>query len=242
MKRLLLQIVLITIIGCSTYRPGPVPIKSPDSLPGSMEIGKLKMGVKIFYEKKEAEDAFGFDIIEAGILPVEVVFDNRWDHEYDINPEQTFLKDKKGNLWPLLDKATAYERATRYARTKEVFKEGAYHGFLGATAGAVIGAAIAVLTGENVLKTAGKGAVSGSALGGTLGGAKEYSSGELSKKIGNDLRRKSLQEKLIKPNAISYGFLFFPGEAKAPSGLRIHLTDLKTQKVYIIEIPLEEHK
>jgi hypothetical protein len=31
----------------------------------------------------------------------------------------------EGNLWPILGKNFAYERATKYARTKKIFKEGA---------------------------------------------------------------------------------------------------------------------
>lgn len=234
----LMLIFTIVLASCSTYKPGPVPIKSPDACLSSVVIGRVKIGANVYIEKREAEKAFGFDIIGAGILPVEVIFDNKGDHQFDINPDQTFIKDRRGNLWPLLDRKTAYERASKYSRTKEVFKEGSYHGFLGATAGAIIGAAIGVLSGENILKSAGKGAAVGAAAGGTLGGAKGYSSGELPKRIGDDLRNKSLQYKTIQPNAISYGFLFFPAEAKEPVELRIHVTDLNTGKIYILEMPL----
>jgi hypothetical protein len=237
-KKIAILIFIVILNGCSTYRPGPVPIKSPDALHSVVEIQRLKIGAKIYLDKKEAKERFGFDIISAGIIPLEVVFDNKGGHQFDITADQTFLKDKDHNLWPLLDRQTAYERASRYSRTKEVFKEGAYHGFLGATAGAVIGAAIGVLSGQNVLESAGKGAAVGAAAGGTLGGAKGYSSRELSRRIGEDLRRKSLPGKIIKANAISYGFLFFPAEAKSPVELRLHLTDMDTGKIYIIEMPL----
>ena len=78
---------------------------------------------------------------------------------------QTFLEDADGNLWPILNREIAYERATKFSQTKQIFKEGAYGGFLGATAGAVIGAAVGIVTGENVGEAAGKGAAAGAAVG-----------------------------------------------------------------------------
>ena len=72
--------------------------------------------------------------------------------------ETVFLEDDTGNLWPILNRDMAYDRATRYVQTNEVFKEGAYHGLLGAAAGSVIGAAVGIVTGEDMGRSIGKGA------------------------------------------------------------------------------------
>jgi hypothetical protein len=151
-----------------------------------------------------------------------------------VNPKQTFLEDTKGNLWPILDKKMAYDRAARYAETKHIFKEGAYSGFLAGTAGAVIGAAIGIISGENVLKSAGKGAAIGAAAGATGGGLSAYGSGDARHEIVRDLRRKSLRNKEIMPGTLAHGFLFFPGEAKRARGLRLQLIDQDTDQTFTV--------
>jgi hypothetical protein len=157
------------------------------------------------------------------------VFDNQGSTALEINPGQTFLEDKEGNLWPILTDDFAYQRATKYAQTKKIFQEGAYHGFLGAAAGTVIGAAIGIVSGEDVATSAGKGAAVGAAAGGVLGGAKgAATSYEARTAIVRDLRDKSLQNKAIAPGNLSHGIIFFPGEAKSAKQLRLQLTERDT--------------
>jgi len=226
-------ILLFLAMGCATsYKAKPLPIKAPAAFSNATEIAGSMVGAKAFVDTKEAKEAFGFDIREAGMLPVQVVFDNQGDKSLQINPSQTFLEDKEGNLWPILARDMAYERATKYAQTKEIFKEGAYAGFLGGAAGAVIGAAIGVISGENVAESAGKGAVVGAAAGGTLGGAKGYTSDDARKEIIDDLRMKGLEQKSIEPKCLSYGFLFFPGEAKSAKQLRLQIMEKDTSSTH----------
>jgi len=96
-----------------------------------------------------------------------------------------------------------YERATKYAQTKETFREAAHSGFFGAAAGAAIGAAIGILSGQNVAETAGKGAAVSAAGAGVMGGAQAYSAGDARHAIVEDLQQKSLQTKSIQPNNLS---------------------------------------
>ncbi len=172
------------------------------------------------------------------MLPVQVVFDNQGPHPLEIDVTQTFLEDEEGNLWPILDREIAYERATKYSQTQQIFKEGAYGGFLGATAGALIGAAVGIVTGENVGKAAGKGAAVGAAAGGTLGGIKGYTSDDARKAIINDLNRKSLENKPIEPKTLAYGVLFFPGEARTAKQLRLKLFEADTEAAHILKLNL----
>ena len=232
--RPLVPAIMIGIIsGCGTsYTAKPLPLKAPTSYPNATEAAGATVGAKAFVDPKEAKEAFGFDIREAGMLPVQVVFDNQGDKSLKINTVQTFLEDKEGNLWPILSRKMAYERATKYAQTKEIFKEGAYGGFLGGAAGAVVGAAVGVVSGENVAESAGKGAVAGAAAGGTMGGIKGYTSGDARKKIIDDLRAKGLEEKGIEPKGLSYGFLFFPGEAKSAKHLRLQIMEKDTSLIH----------
>jgi len=120
-------------------------------------VGGTTVQLRPLRTTKKAAEAFGFDVRGAGMLPVQVVFDNAGPHTFKINPGQSFLEDDQGNLWPLLDDKTAYDRTTRYAQTKQIFKGGAYSGLLGAAAGAVIGTAIGIVAGGGVGEAMGKG-------------------------------------------------------------------------------------
>ncbi|HYA04092.1 MAG TPA: hypothetical protein VEI04_13380 [Syntrophobacteria bacterium] len=244
MKRHLPVSVLLSLLlavgGCSTaYQARPLPFKAPSAYPNAQQVAGATMAAEAFADSKRAQEAFGFDVRGAGFLPVEVVFDNQGSHPLEINGAQTFLEDAQGNLWPVLDRNTAYERATKYSQTKEIFKEGAYHGFLGAAAGALIGAAVGVVSGQNVAVAAGKGAAIGAAGGATLGGAKGYLSDEARHTITDDLRQKSLQNRPVEPRNLAYGFLFFPGEAPSARELRLQLRETDTGAVYVVTFALQ---
>lgn len=231
----LLVLSLFVWTSCSTYTPKPLPFKAPSAYPNARKVAGALIAAKAYDNPIEAKEAFGFDILGAGLLPVQVVFDNQGRDHITINPRQTFLEDVQGNLWPILDKKLAYDRASKYAETKHIFKKGAYSGFLAGTAGAVIGAAIGIVTGENVLKSAGKGAAIGAAAGATGGGLSAYGSGEARHEIVRDLRMKSLRNKEISPGTLAHGFLFFPAEAKKARSLRLQIVDEDTGQRFTVQ-------
>jgi hypothetical protein len=234
---ILLTALIFLAFACSTaYKAKPLPFKLPASYGNAVEVGGAWVGAEAFADSKKAEEAFGFNIRGAGMLPVQVVFDNQGSNTFKIRAEQTFLEDEIGNLWPILADQTAYERATRYAQTKQIFKEGAYAGFLGATAGAIIGAAIGVVAGENVAVAAGKGAAVGAAAGATLGGVKGYTEDEARRAIIDDLNYKSLGNRPISPQTLAYGFIFFPGEARSARQLRLQLIEVGTSKIHVLQM------
>ncbi len=232
-------ISVLLLYACSTtYKAKPLPFKAPGSYPNAMEVAGTEVAAKAYVDSTEAKEAFGFNVREAGMLPVQVVFDNKGTHSFEIDPSQTFLEDAEGYLWPILERNLAYERATKYTQTKEIFKEGAYHGFLGAAAGALIGGAIGIVSGENVGSAIGKGAVAGTAIGGVIGGAKGAVSNEAGKAVMEDLRQKSLQIKAIEPQTLAYGFIFFPGEAKSAKQLRLKIVEKDTGSFHVIFLNL----
>ncbi len=219
-------VLLVGLAGCSTaYVARPLPFKSPSAYANVTQVADAQVASEAFADADKAREAFGFDIRAAGMLPVQVVFDNQGSHPLEINVGQTFLEDEAGNIWPILDRDTAYARATKYAQTKEVFTEGAYGAFLGTAAGAIIGAAVGIVTGDNVAVTTGKGAAVGAAAGATLGGVKGYTSGDARRIVVEDLQRKTLQQKPVEPRSLSFGFLFFPGEAPSAVQLRLQLKE-----------------
>ena len=174
------------------------------------------------------------------MLPVQLVFDNQGQTELAVDTGQTFLEDQEGNLWPLLSQNMAHERATKYAETKEIAREGAYKGFLGAAAGTIIGAAVGIVAGEDVGEALGKGAAVGAAAGATLGGAGAFASGDARRQIINDLRDKSLQNKAIQPGSLAHGILFFPGEAQSAKLLRLKLKDPAGGANYTIRLAFSD--
>lgn len=227
--------VLLTLMACSTsYKVQPLPFKSPSAYPNSIKVEAITIGGQAFTDAETAQKAFGFDVRGAGMLPVQLVFDNQGAETMEIVADQTFLEDKEGNLWPILPSNLAYERVTKYAQTKEIAKKGAYKGFLGATAGSIIGAAIGIVTGEDVAATIGKGAAVGAAAGATLGGAAAYDAGDARRAILQDFREKSLQNKDISPQTLAHGILFFPGEATSAQKLRLKLWEKQTGKSHLV--------
>ncbi|HBR22272.1 MAG TPA: glycine zipper family protein [Nitrospiraceae bacterium] len=225
----------VFLISCATsYQAQPLPFKVPSAYPNAQNISGATVGAKAYADADEARETFGFDIRAAGMLPVQVVFDNQGKHTLEINSSQTFLEDNEGNLWPILASDIAYERATKYAQTKEIFKEGAYHGFLGAIAGATIGAAIGIVTGQDVAKMTGRGAALGAASGAVIGGAKGYDAKEAQSKIIDDLKQKSLQSKPIESNTLAYGIIFFPGEVKSVKQVRMQIVEKDTGAAQVL--------
>lgn len=236
---LIIAMILIFTSACATtYEARPLPFRTPAGYGNAIEVAGATVAAQAYVDPELAQQAFGFDIRGAGMLPVQVVFDNRGPHSLQIRPDQTFLEDSQGNLWPILDSQTAYERTTRYAQTRQIFKEGAYGGFLGAAAGAIIGLAVGIVSGEHVGSSMGRGAAIGGAAGATIGGAKGYASDDARRRIMDDLHQKSLENRAIGPQALGYGFLFFPGEARSARKLRLHLIEAATGTVHVVNLYL----
>jgi hypothetical protein len=232
-------LLLFALSGCtSSYVAKPMPFKSPSTYPNATQVAQAVVAAQAYADSAKAQEAFGFDIRAAGMMPVQLIFDNQGPHPIEIVAGQTFVEDETGNIWPILDRDTAYDRATKYTQTKEVFKEGAYHAFLGAAAGAIIGAAVGIVTGENVAVATGKGAAVGGAAGATLGGGKGYVSDDARRTVINDLKRKTLENKPVDPRSLSFGFLFFPGEAPSAKELRLQLKETDTGEVHLLKMKL----
>jgi hypothetical protein len=244
LKRVMLILsisILIAVMGCSTaYKAQPLPFKAPAAYGNMVEANGIQVGAQAFADAEIARKAFGFDIRGAGMLPVQMVFDNQGMESVAINPGQTFLEDRQGNLWPVLTDKFAYERATRYAQTQQIFKEGAYKGFLGAAAGTIIGAAVGIVSGDDVGRTTAEGAVIGAAAGSVLGGASGYASNDARAAIVRDLKDKSLENQAIEPGNLAHGIIFFPGEAESAKQLRLQLRESESGKVLTLFLGFPE--
>ena len=239
--RMLYVATAVTIMAaCATeYKAKPLPFQLPTSYPNATQVAGATVAAQAYMDRSEAEQLFGFDIRGAGITPVQVAFDNAGKSPLKINPGQTFLEDKDGQLWPILENRFAYERVTKYAQTHEIFNEGAYTAFLGGVAGALVGAAVGIVSGQDVAANIGKGAAVGAAGGAVLGGASGAASADAARrKVMDDFRDKSLENKAVDPGDLAYGFLFFPGEAQSAQKLRLQLIEEDTGERYTVNLTL----
>jgi hypothetical protein len=238
MKKIPLLTALLAVMwlaACTTYERQVVPFKMPTAYPNATAVADGTIAARALESAEEATAAFGFDIRGAGILPVQVIFDNKGSHPLEILTDKTLLVDEENNLWPILDERMAYDRLSKQTQLGRVVPEAAKGGLLAGAAGAVIGAAIGIVSGQNVAVAAGKGAAVGAAAGMTLGGAKGLSdTGEVQQQIQEDLRNRSLEKRPVAPHEVAHGFLFYPGEAKKPRELRISLRAVDTKQVYAL--------
>lgn len=219
---------VVLLAGCQSYQRTVVPFKMPQAYPNAQNVAGATIAAKAYDDKTEAQSAFGFDIVGAGVLPVQVIFDNRGTHPIEIVPGQTFLVDAQNNMWPILDATLAYDRIDKKTSMGRVAPEAAKGGLLGGAAGAILGAAIGIISGTNVGRAAGVGAAAGVAVGSVIGGGRGLADTEVQGQIRDDLYQRSLQKRPIKPMEVAYGFVFFPGEAAKARELRLQVRETDT--------------
>lgn len=233
---IILFLCLIIAAGCATtYKATPLPFKAPETIPNAINVNGLIMAARAFDDVREAQKAFGFDVIGAGLLPVQVIFDHQGLQAVEINPDQTFLEDAEQNLWPILSRRMAYERATRFAHAGQIASDSAQKALMGAVAGSIIGAAVGIVTGRGVGEAIGKGAAVGGAAGATLGGLESYDDDRARQKIITDLNEKTLQNQPVAPGTIAQGFLFFPAEARKASRLRLQIVEAPSAAARVLQ-------
>ena len=230
-------VCLNMIAACTSYERQVVPFKMPESSPNAISFDGVIIAARSF-TASEAKDAFGFDIMSAGIFPVQVSFDNKTDHSISIIADQTFIIDEESNVWPILDQSMAYDRLTKKTELGKVAPESVKSGLLLGAAGAVIGAAIGIVTGTSVGEALGKGAAIGAAAGLTVGGVQGMDNSDVKYKIKEDLQSRSLQYRAIKKGELAHGFIFYPGEMKSAKVLRLQLRANNTGQISTFNMKL----
>ena len=228
----LLLVFIISLTGCARYERKIVPFKMPSAYPNATEVSGGVIAARAYDKVEEAKSAFGFDIRGAGVLPVQIIFDNKGGHPLEIVSKQTFLVDIENNLWPIMDANLAYDRIQKKTELGKVAPEGGKAGLLAGTAGAIIGAAIGIVSGHNVGDAAMKGAAVGAAAGLVGGGAKGLADEDVQGQIREDLQTRTLENRAVRPGEIAYGFIFFPGESKNAKELRIQVKEADTGRLY----------
>ncbi|MCK9295738.1 MAG: hypothetical protein M0P70_11710 [Desulfobulbaceae bacterium] len=219
-----LTVSLLFLPSCA-YKERVQPITLPGGTNNHVVVNGVQISAVAFAGKKAANGAFGFDIRGAGLLPVQIVFQNDGDRPVSLVAEQTFLIDSKNQAWPVNTLDRTYSRVEKHVEVGEAAAGAAKPALLFGAAGALAGLAVGIVTGDNIGEAMGKGAAIGAAAGAVGGGVSGYQ--DARGKIKQDLSQKALVNREILPNQIGYGMLFFPGfaeEAQDAAQLRLTLS------------------
>jgi hypothetical protein len=225
---------LIILSSCATYRTQFTGFRPAEAYPNKQVVNGITIGGEAYADKNVAWEAFGFDIRGAGLLPVQVVMDNKSGRNLEIDPSQTFLIDGEGRYWNIIPNNLSVERVEKFTTAGAVVSGGAKGALIGATAGAILGAAIGIVTGRSVGEATLRTGAFGAGAGALIGGIKEGSDPEREQRISDDIRAKGLEGKVIPDDHLANGFLFFPGEATSAKALRLQLIERETGEIHTL--------
>ncbi len=234
-----LFLAIVVLSGCTAYKSQFVPFRPPQGYLNYQVVDGVSMGAEAYATPDDAENAFGFDVKGAGLLPVQLVMDNKSGKGLELVADQTFLVDHENRYWPIVPTNIAVDRLSKSSQLANIGKGAGKGALLGAAGGAILGAAIGIVAGENVGSALGKGAALGAAGGAIVGGAQAGTSGEQERTIIGDIRAKALEGKLIPPDNLANGFIFFPGEAPSARELRLQYREIETGKVHSVVMRLK---
>lgn len=238
--RILTALLLITVqvAGCTSYKSQYVPFRPPEAYANKQDVGGVSIGAEGYLSADAAAEAFGFDIKATGLIPFQLVLNNKSGNTIQIVTDQTFMLDAEGNYWQVVPNQVAVNRIEKSTQLAALGKGAGVGALWGAAGGAILGAAIGIASGQNVGQAAGAGAAIGGASGAILGTGKEAVSTDRPTQILNDIRAKGLESKTIPQDHLANGFLFFPGEAKTAKTLKLQFKELESGKVFNVSLYL----
>jgi hypothetical protein len=231
MKRVPLLLSLLALLsfsfvqGCSPkYEYRAIPVRSLDSYQGKVSGQGVVAGAVAYYDSKQLDQLFGFDLKKAGVVPVQVHLRNTGSRPLIVEPGSTIV-DQAGNTWDVLPSTVVFDRIDKYTSGSLSMGEGAKRTALWGLAGAVVGAAVGVVSGTNVGEAVGKGAAAGAAAGASSAimglGDKDDTSGQ----VVRDFSSRSIDQTTIAPGDEAHGFLYFPAESKQPRTLNLKVSE-----------------
>src|SRR5512140_1769283 len=94
MKKLICILTIsVHLFACATYANRAVSFRPPQDYINYQDVVGLKVGAEAYADPKQAEEVFGFDARAAGLLPVQVVLENKSGQRVEVVSGQTFLID-----------------------------------------------------------------------------------------------------------------------------------------------------
>lgn len=236
MKKIISLLVMAAYLSaCATYEHRAIPFRPPQEYGSYQNVSGMHIGVESFADKNQAEDAFGFDVRSAGLLPVQVVIDNQSGHRVEIMPRQTFLVDETGRYWNVLSSSEAVNRA------ESVIGNSSGSGTaIGAIAGTLLFLGLSALSGGRSGGNMAAGVIVGGATGAAVGSAvSQPENAQERSRLASTMNDRSLERKTIPPNILTSGFIFFPGEAKSAKELHLQFLFLDSDQFQTINLKLK---
>jgi hypothetical protein len=229
-----LMLLIFALSGCTAYKSQYVSFRPPAAYPNNQVVDGVSFGAEAYADPEQAQNAFGFDIKGAGLLPVQVVMDNKGGMSLEIMTAQTFLVDDTNGYWNVVPNRIAISRLENSTQLAAIGEGAVKGGLLGAAGGALVGTAVGLASGSNVGTAAGAGAAIGGAGGAVVGGAHGGTSSERVRTIIDDIRAKGLEGKVIPPESLANGFLFFPSEVPSAKELRLQYRERESGMVQTV--------
>ncbi|KAB0671620.1 glycine zipper family protein [Oryzomonas sagensis] len=238
-KIILLLMMAAHLSACATYESRSVSFRPPQDYVNYQDVAGMQVGAEAFADKQQAEDAFGFNIRDAGLLPVLVVIDNKSGQGIEVVSGQTFLIDSSNRYWKLLSNREAVERVDKATQAGSITSGAGKGAAWGAATGALLGLAIGIVSGHDAGSALVKGGVLGGVGGAVIGGASKGDDREREYKIADDVREKGMEGKIMAAEALASGFIFFPGEAESVRELRLQVRFRESGTVRTLNLRLK---
>lgn len=237
-KRIVAAVTALVLSSSCAHREGQVaPIPMPVTSGDHIDVQGVKVTASAYTDADQAETAFGFDIVGAGLLPVRIGVDNQSATVVKVNPQQTFLIDMDGQAWPILTAEQAYNRAAKAVELGTITGDAATSAALLGTAGAIGSFALAVVLSRGIATPVAQGAIAGASLGALTGGTDAVYG--LENRVRSDLAHKALRNQRIQPGEMAYGVLFFPARDEARGARSVRLTLELDGYPQIVTLPLK---
>lgn len=228
----LIMLIAMQISACTSYKSQYISFRPPEAYVNKQESGGVTVGAEAYVDSSAAREAFGFDIRDTGLLPLQLVMNNLSGNTIQIVTEQTFLVDAQGNYWQVVPNNVVVERVESSTQLAALGKGAGKGALWGAAGGAILGAAVGIVSGQNVGSMMGKGAAIGAAGGAVVGTGKEATSNDRQRSIVSDVRSKGLEGKVVPRAHLANGFIYFPGEAKSAKALKLQFREQESGKVH----------
>jgi len=237
MKKIICLLLIAShLAACATYKSRSVSFRPPQDFGNYENYSGLKIGAEAFDDTKLAEEAFGFNIRKVGLLPVQIVIDNRSGQVVEIVADQTFLIDDYNRYWKVLSNREVVETVQKATVGGDIAGGTVKGAGPGASAGALLGLSFGIVSGRNAASTNVTGGVAGGSAIEGVGKAEDELQRE--KKIADDLREKGVDGKVLLPESLASGMVYFPGEVTSTKELRLQVKFRGEKRFKTINIKL----
>lgn len=238
-KSFCLLIIVAHLSACATYESRSGSFKPPQDYANYQNSYGLLVGADSYDDSMQAEQVFGFNIRAAGILPVQLVINNKSGQSVEVVAGQTFLIDETNRYWKILTTREALDRIKKTADAGAIASNAGKGAVSGSAAEALLGHAIGVVSGRDAGPAVVKGAVLSGAGGGVISGAsKAGDDQQRESRINEIIRDKGVEGKIMLAESLASGFIFFPGEISSAKELRLQVKFRGDGRVQILNLKL----